>query len=161
MTMDGKVRTLELDRDLKEAISKKDRYGALTLPFVHAIQVVDPHRIDRNDVINGLFGQATVALRPNREQIHDRLRNGAWVAPGGSIHRTVSAVCVWSALEPWDFATLEPFTIHNPYTVNPLPADLLPWSQEVPDYSKNELILQPGKPIAEALGLAIDWFPND
>jgi hypothetical protein len=76
MTMDGKVRTLKLDRDLKEAVSKKDRYGALTLPFVHAIQVVDSHRIDRNDVINGLFGQATVRLGPNREQIHDRLPNG-------------------------------------------------------------------------------------
>ncbi len=41
MTMDRKVRTLELDRDLKDAVSKKDRYGVLTLPFVHAIQVVD------------------------------------------------------------------------------------------------------------------------
>jgi hypothetical protein len=161
MTTDGKVRTLELDRDLKEAVSKKDRYGALTLPFVHAIQVVDSHQIDRNDVINGLFGQATVRLGQNRKQILDRLRNGAWVAPGGSIHRTVSAVCVWSTLEPWNFVTLAPFTIHNPYAINPLQADLLPWAQEIPDHSKNELIMQPGKPIAEVLGLAIDWLPED
>lgn len=161
MTMDGKVRTLKLDRDLKEAVSKKDRYGALTLPFVHAIQVVDSHRIDRNDVINGLFGQATVALGPNREQIHARLRNGAWVAPGGSIHRIVSAVCVWSTLEPWNFVTLEPFTIHNPYAINPLQSDLLQWAQEIPDHSRNELVFQPGKPIAEVLGLPIDWIPED
>jgi hypothetical protein len=161
MTMDGKVRALKLDRDLKKAVSNKDRYGALTLPFVHAIQVVDPHRIDRNDVINGLLGQATVRLAPNLEQIHDRLRNGAWVGPGGAIHRTVSAVCVWSTLEPWNFVTLEPFTILNPYAINPLQADLLPWAQEVPDHSKNELILQPGKPIGEVLGLAIDWLPED
>jgi hypothetical protein len=161
MTMDRKVRTLELDRDLKDAVSKKDRYGVLTLPFVHAIQVVDQHRIDRNDVLNGLFGQATVALGPKLEHMHDRLPNGAWIAPGCRIHRTVSAVCVWSTLEPWHFVTLEPFTIHNPYALNPLPVGLLPCSQEVPDHSKNELILQPGKPIAEVLGLAIDWVPGD
>jgi hypothetical protein len=64
-------------------------------------------------------------------------------------------------LEPWHFATLEPFTIHNPYAINPLPANLLPWSQEVPDLVKNELILNPGKPIAEVLAIAIDWLPED
>jgi hypothetical protein len=161
MTMDRKVRILELDRDLEEAVSKKDRYGELTLPFVHAIQVVDRHRIDRYDVLNGLFGQATVALGPNLEQKHGRLRNGAWIAPEGPTHRTVSAVCVWSTMEPSHFAKLEPFTIHNPYAVNPLPAGLLPWSQELPDHSKNELILQRGKPIAEVLGLRIDWLTDD
>jgi hypothetical protein len=81
--------------------------------------------------------------------------------PGGSIHRIVSAVCVWSTLEPWDFVTLEPFTIHNPYAVNPLQTNLLPWSQEIANHSTNELILQPGKPMSEVLGLPIDWIPED
>ena len=161
MTTDGRVRELELDRDLKDAVSKKDRYGEMTLPFVHAIQVVDPHRIERSDVLNGLLGQATVRLGPNLQQIHERRRNGAWVAPEGVNHRNVSAVCVWSTLEPWDFVTLEPFTIHNPYARKPLHADLLPLSQEAVDHSKGELILQPGKPIAEVLGLPIDWLPED
>jgi hypothetical protein len=161
MTMDGRVRQLELDRDLKEAVSKKDRYGEVALPFVHAIQVVDPHRIDRNDVLNGLLGQATVRLGPNLQQIHERRRNGAWVSPGGASHRIVSAVCVWSTLEPWDFVMLEPFTFHNPYALNPLQADLLPMSQEVVDHTKGELILRPGKPIAEVLGLPLDWLPED
>ena len=161
MTMDGKVRTLKLDRDLKEAVSKKDRYGVLTLPFVHAIQVVDSHRIDRNDVINGLFGQATVRLGPNREQIHERLPNGAWVGRGGANHQIVSAVCVWSTVDPSNFVLLEPFTIHNPYAINPLQANVLPWPQEVANHSTNELILQPGKPMAEVLGLPLDWIPED
>ena len=161
MTMDNTVRTLELDRDLKEAVSKKDRYGNLALPFLHAIQVVDRHRIDRNDVINGLLGQATVALGPNLEQIHDRRPNGAWVGKGVAVHRVVSAVCVWSTLEPWHFIDLEPFTIHNPYAINPLPDDLLPWTQEVPNQSVNTLVPKPGKSIAEVLGLAKDWLPED
>jgi hypothetical protein len=57
--------------------------------------------------------------------------------------------------------TAVPRRAYLSYAIKPLQADLLPWSQEVPDHSKNELSLKPGKPIAEVLELAIDWLPED
>ena len=71
VTSQLRVRQLELDQDLKDAVVKKDRYGNLPLPFVVAAQVVDEHRIDRYDVMNGLIGQETVRLG----QIARRYRN--------------------------------------------------------------------------------------
>lgn len=161
MTSQHRARQLELDQDLKDAVVKKDRYGNLPLPFVVAVQVVDEHRIERYDVMNGLIGQETVRIGPNREAIPERLRNGAWVSRNGPARQTISAVAVWSTLEPWNFATLEPMMVHNPYPLNPLPNDLFPIRQEVIDREKSAFVEQMGKPISEVLGLAAEWLVED
>ena len=161
MTSNLCVRTLRLDEDLRDAVIKKDLYGKLTLPFVVAVQVVDEHRIQKYDVMNGLFGQETITIGPNRQARNERLRNGAWISSGGSIHSTVSSVSVWSTLEPWNFRTVEPIMVHNSYAVNPLPNQAFPTGQEVVDREKGRLLEQEGVPIAEVIGLAVNWLPDD
>jgi hypothetical protein len=115
VTSQLQARQLELDQDLREAVVKKDRYGDLPLPFVVAAQVVDEHRIDRYDVMNGLIGQLAMRAGQNRQAIEERLPNGAWFSRNGPARRNISAVVVWSTLEPWNFATLEPIMVHNPH----------------------------------------------
>ena len=87
--------------------------------------------------------------------------NGAWVSRNGPVRRTISAATVWSTLEPWNFATLEPIMVHNPYALNPLPNDLFPIRQEVIDQKKSAFVEQAGKPISEVLGLTADWLVED
>ncbi|MHB1675885.1 MAG: hypothetical protein ACYCSP_16795 [Acidobacteriaceae bacterium] len=87
--------------------------------------------------------------------------NGAWISPGGSIHTTVSAVSVWSTLEPRNFGTVQPIMVHNPYAVNALPDDAFPIKQVVVNKEEGKFVEQEGVAIAEILGLASAWLPED
>ena len=50
------------DESLRDGVAAKDRYGRLALPLVVAIQVIEEFRIEKIDVMNGLFGQEAFAV---------------------------------------------------------------------------------------------------
>jgi len=144
---------LTLDEELREAVMTKDRYGIMNLPFVVAAQVVNEFGIDEIAVLDGLLGQETLSRR--------RLPNGAWMSNGDPKHTNISAVMVWPTLDPWHVALIEPFVVHNPWAVNPLPNDAFPLPQHVVDRQTGNLVIQPGCTMSELLGLEPYWFPDN
>lgn len=161
MAMPMQARQLRLDEALKEAVVKKDRYGRLPLSLVVAVQVIDEFRIDRIDVMNGLFGPEAIGFDAQGQDRHGRVPDGAWVSPTGPRHRNVSAVMAWSTLDPWTFSSVEPIVVHNPHASVPLPSDTLLLAQHVIDRQREVLVVQAGASMEQILGLAKDWLPTD
>jgi hypothetical protein len=160
LTSPAGARRVSHDAYLKAAVTSKDRYGKLRLPFMIAVQIADEFPIDLYDVLNGLFGQETILVRRDGLQRVDRLQNGAWTSPQGPVHTTVSAAAVWSTLVPWSFASVEPIMVHNPRAENPFPKDGLPIYQHFVDLESGMVIRAPGQPIADALRLPEGWPPS-
>jgi len=161
ITMPMRTRRLTLDESLKDGVVAKDRYGRVALPLVVAIQVVDEFRIEKIDVMNGLFGPEAVIFDAQGQPRPDRVPDGAWVSPSGPRHRSISAVIAWSTLEPWNFANIEPIVVHNPYASVPLPYDTFPIAQHIVDRQRGVLVERPGASMEEVLGLAKNWVPDD
>jgi hypothetical protein len=152
--MPVRARRLDLDESLRDGVVAKDRYGTLALPLVVAAQVVEDFRIDKIDVMNGLFGPEAITVDAEGHTHPGRVPNGAWISPAGPIHRGVSAVMAWSTLEPWNFTRVEPIVVHNPYAI-------LPVAQHVVDRQRAVLVEQPGVSMEELLGLVKDWVTDD
>lgn len=161
LMMPMRARRLTLDESLRDGVAAKDRYGRLTIPLVIAIQVIEEFRIDKVDVMNGLLGPEAITVDAQGATRPARVPNGAWVSGSGPIHRTISAVMVWSTLEPWNFTRIEPIVVHNPYASNPLPNDVLPVAQNVVDYEHEVLREQTGVSMETVLRLAKDWAVDD
>lgn len=161
MTIPTQVRTLALDEQLRDAVTGKDRYGKVKLPFVIAVQVIDERRIEKYDVMNGLLGQETILIGSDQQTRTERILNGAWLSHTGPKHTSISAVLAWSTLDPWKFAAIEPIMVHNPYAAAPLSKDALAISQCVVDKDKGALVHEHGVSIANILGLQTDWLPED
>jgi hypothetical protein len=161
MMMPMRATQLNLDEQLRAAVVAKDRYGNVTLPLVVAAQVVNEFRLQRIDVMNGLIGQETITTDNQGTPRSERVPNGAWTSNRGPRHRTISAVMAWSKLDPWDFASVAPFIVHNPYATNPLSNDTFALTQHIVDQVQGVLVEQQGISIAEALGLETDWFHED
>jgi hypothetical protein len=58
--------------------------------------------------------------------------------------RKVSAVMIYTNLVIADARDQEPWIVHNPWATTPLPFDLLPLSQLVPDRTRNTLSKKEG-----------------
>lgn len=86
--MRGHMRQLRTHDDIRAAIEGKAReYGALELPFVIVINIMDDFCNDY-DVRNALFGEEQVVAteHPNGQVRHTwgtRVPNGAWRGQGG------------------------------------------------------------------------------
>ena len=161
MTMPVRARRLDLDESLRDGVAAKDRYGTLALPLVVAAQVVEDFRIDKIDVMNGLFGPEAITVDAEGNTHPGRVPNGAWISPAGPIHRGISAVMAWSTLEPWNFTRVEPIVVHNPYATSPLPNETFPVAKHVVDRQRAVLVEQPGVSMEELLGLVKDWVTDD
>lgn len=161
MTMPVRARRLDLDESLRDGVAAKDRYGTLALPLVVAAQVVEDFRIDKIDVMNGLFGPEAITVDAEGNTHPGRVPNGAWISPAGPIHRGISAVMAWSTLEPWNFTRVEPIVVHNPYATSPLPNETFPVAKHVVDRQRAVLVEQPGVSMEELLGLEKDWVTDD
>ena len=157
MTIPMQARQLTLDESLRDGVAAKDRYGRVALPLVVAIQLVDEFRVEKIDVMNGLFGQETISVDAEGRTCPGRVPNGAWISPNGPIHRGISAVMAWSTLEPWNFTRIEPTVVNNPYASLPLPNDTLPMSQHIVDRQRGVLVEQQGSSMEEIIGRAQDW----
>jgi hypothetical protein len=161
MTMPRRATWLTQDQSLRDGVAAKDRYGRLALPLVVAVQVIDEFGIDRIDVMNGLFGPEAIAVDTMGNTRPERVPNGAWVSPNGPVHRTISAVMAWSTLEPWNFTSIEPIVVHNPYATVSLPNNLLPVAQRIVDRHQGILVEQPGASMEDLLGLAKNWLRGE
>jgi hypothetical protein len=161
MTMPLHAMQLSLDKQVKEAVIKKDRYGDVTLPLVVAVQVIHDFAIKKIDVMDGRLGEEAISLDCNRRPQAVRVPNGAWFSPRGPKHTNISAVLAWPTLDPWKFTAVEPIVVHHPCAAHPLPYDTLPITQNVVDQEIRALVERAGVPMSEILGLAPHWMPED
>ncbi len=140
---------------------KATKYGRLDLPYVVAINILDELGVDDCDISNALFGeeQVTVLSRGNdlAQPVSGRRPNGFWHGPEGLQNRRVSAVLVVVNLYPWNIAKVTPIVWHNPWASHPMPRNIWPLPQRVPDSQNNQLLKLDGRKGRELLGLRPDW----
>jgi hypothetical protein len=161
MTMPMHAIQLNLDKEVKEAVIKKDRYGNVTLPLVVAVQVIHDFAIKKIDVMDGLLGEEAISLDCDRRPQAARVPNGAWFSPQGPKHTNISAVLAWPTLDPWKFTAIEPIVVHHPCAAHPLPPDTFPITQNVVDQNIRALVEQKGVAMSEILELPPHWMPED
>lgn len=161
MIMPEEFRIVENYKAIRAALaSKATKYGELDLPFVVAVNVIDDFA-DNIDVMNGLLGEENVAARRRPdgtiEQTEGRNPNGAWFGPSGPRNRRVSAVLMLLKLTPWTLITLTPELIHNPWAKRPLPSQIWPLHQMIPNMINHRMEYKPGVTAAHFLGLLNPW----
>ncbi len=155
------ARQLSLHEDVKKAVELKNRYGDLGLPFVVAINVTDEFHVDKIDVMNALFGEETVIFTGKEAVPGPRRPNGAWYTARGARNTKISAVMVYANLAAYNARSREPWIVHNPWAQFPLPFDLLPLSQFVPDQENRTMPERKGEPCSLFLGLPEGWPGKD
>lgn len=142
-------------------VSKATRYGDLDLPFVVAVNVIDPD-CDKTDIANGLFGQENVTFVQNAdgyvvESYSGRNPNGAWCGPSGPQNTRVSGALMAIGLSPWTIAKVTPVLWHNPWARATLPSDIWSLPQLVPDHEKGHMEECEGVNAAEVFQLGPNW----
>jgi hypothetical protein len=148
------------DDDVKWAVSLKNKYGDLDLPFLLAINVMAEF-CDQYDVMNGLFGHETVIFGPGGTRPGGRLHDGAWDGPRGPRNTSISAVMVYRDLKPWNMKDAVSWFVHNPWASRPLASAALPFAQLVPNYDTGVLVQQDGNSPGSCLGLPEPWPPRE
>jgi len=145
--------------------SKATKYGDLDLPFIVAVNGIDPF-CDETDIANGLLGQENVSLTldaDGRVVALDpgRNPNGVWYGPGGPQNTRVSGALVAAGLLPWTIMKVTPVLWHNPWAQNSLLPDIWALPQLVPDHEKAEMQKYEGVTVAQVLQLEPNWPEDD
>jgi hypothetical protein len=161
------MRLLRTHDDIRTAIEgKATKYGALELPLVVAVNVMDDF-CDDLDVRNALFGEEQLlAIRQPDGQWRDewgpRVPNGAWRGRNGPRNTLVSAVVVTHQLSPSNLRTRTAQFVHNPWAAHPLPAEALALTQVSVAPVDGRIHRRAGTSIADILGIAPVWpIPDD
>ena len=161
------MRLLRTHDDIRTAIEgKATKYGALELPLVVAVNVMDDF-CDDLDVWNALFGEEQLlAIRQPDGQWRDewgpRVPNGAWRGRNGPRNTLVSAVVVTHQLSPSNLRTRTAQFVHNPWAAHPLPAEALALTQVSVAPVDGRIHRRAGTSIADILGIAPVWpIPDD
>ena len=160
------MRMVRTNDDIRAAIEgKATKYGALDLPLVVAVNILDDF-CDDIDIWNALFGEEQlIAFRQAdgqwRDQWGPRVPNGAWRGRGGPRNTLVSAVAITHQISPSNLRTHAVELIHNPWAAHPLSPDALPLAQRdvLPD---GRIHRRDGNNAADVLGIPEPWpVPDD
>lgn len=165
--MPMEMRLLRTHDDIRIAVEgKATKYGALDLPLVVAVNIMDDFCEDL-DVWNALFGEEQlVAIRQVDGQWRDewgpRVPNGAWHGRSGPRNTLVSAVVVTHQLSPSNLRTHTVELIHNPWAAHPLSAESLQLAQRTVTVPSGQIHRQDGMSAADLLGIPEPWpVPDD
>ena len=145
--------------------SKATKYGDLDLPFVVAVNVIDPD-CDETEISNGLFGHENVTFVQDVDgrvvgSYLGRNPDGAWYGPSGPQSTRVSGALMAVGLSPWTIAKVTPTLWHNPWTKAPLASDIWSLPQLVPDREKEQMKKCEGLNAAEVFNLGPSWPEDD
>jgi len=160
--MPMEMRMLRTQDDIRAAVEEKaTKYGALDLPLVVAVNIMDDF-CDDIDVWNALFGEEQlVATRQADGQWRDewgpRVPNGAWHGRGGPRNTLVSAVAVTHQLSPSNLRTHAVELIHNPWAAHPLSAESLRLAQRTVAVPNGQIHRRDGVNAADLLGIPEPW----
>lgn len=159
----------EAQNSLQKALeSKADRYGALQLPYVIAVDVLAIDSLGCN-IGEALFGKEVALFDTQSEEVtltrspllpnRPRSENGLWFGRNGPRNQQVSAVLLVDELMPWAIAHKTPVLWHNPWADKPLDPALWRGPQMVPDMnvSSPHMQLRDGEQAHEIFHLPPDW----
>jgi hypothetical protein len=160
MPMD--VRMVRTHDDIRVAIEgKATKYGALELPLIVAVNVMDDfcHNID---ILNALFGEEqVVAVRQENGQWRDewggRVPNGAWRGHAGPRNTLVSAAVISNQLSPSTLRVCAVELVHNPWATHALPPDALQLPQRSVSLPDGHIHRCEGTLAADLLGVPEPW----
>jgi hypothetical protein len=160
MPMD--VRMVRTHDDIRVAIEgKATKYGAIELPLVVAVNVMDDFCSDI-DVLNALFGEEqVVAVRQENGQWRDewggRALNGAWRGHAGPRNSLVSAAVISNQLSPSTLRVCDVELVHNPWAAHALPPDALQLPQRRVSLPDGRIHRCEGTVVADLLGVHEPW----
>jgi hypothetical protein len=160
------MRLVRAHDDIRAAIDGKARkYGALGLPFVIAVNVMNDF-FDEVDKRNALFGeeQMTVTQTPDGQFHHDwgmRVPNGAWFGHRGPRNALVSAVFLTNQLMPWTLRSEAIELVHNPWATHPLALEAMPVLQQTVSLTDGVIHRHEGRGAADILGVPTPWPAPD
>lgn len=124
--------------------SKYGHYGDLRIPYILAINVVDPFA-DEESLLDALFGQEVWNLDLETDKTFvSRQPNGAWFGPNGPQKKRVSGICVFWRLRPENMHTVNPMIWHHPSANYPLDPELVRLPQQIPNRPKGFYELRRG-----------------
>ena len=152
------VRCMHTDEKLCRALNRKaSRYGTMKVPFLVAASLCE--MADERDFANALLGKEAfmVSVAGDSPPAPFRQPDGLWWGPKGPQNTRVSAVLLVAELFPWSVAARQPIVYHNPWAEHPLPPDILPLTQMLPDNAKGQYERCRGQPMHEILGLPEHW----
>jgi len=155
------IRWVDHRTAIRDAIIKKSgRYGVLDLPYIIAVNALEP--IDEIDIMEALFGkeQFTVAfsqnepLEPVRSEM-SRLPDGAWTSPYGPRYTRVSGVLLATRLSSWNVPRANLRLYHNPWAQRVYSSVLTRLPQAIPQDDCMKRI--DGESPRAILGLSPTW----
>ncbi len=115
--------------DIRRAIhDKNSKYGALNLPYIIAINVIDDFGFANWRSVNmALFGDFQIIFeRGGGKTTQTRARNGVW---SPTLHTRNSAVMMFLQLHCHNVSKRKPLLCHNPWTSKKLDEDIWPLRQ--------------------------------
>lgn len=154
----GGVQFVEEHISIRNAVVKKaNRYGALDLPFVVAVNAMGQFSSEEHADF-ALFGTETVMFRRNAEGGMDhrlqRNTDGVWYGPHGPRKTGVSAVLSTERLTPWSLSQRRARLFLNPWAARPLNP---PLAIDVRRAENNRMSQVRGRSPREILGVAEHW----
>lgn len=154
----GGVQFVEDHISIRNAVVKKaNRYGALDLPFVVAVNAMGQFSSE-DDADFALFGTEAVVFRRNADGGMDhrlqRNADGVWYGPHGPRKTGVSAVLSTEKLTPWSLGQRRARLFLNPWAARPLNP---PIGIDIRRVENNRLINVQGRSPREILGIAENW----
>ena len=144
----------------KAVRSKASKYGALSKPFLVAVNMESFH-LDRIDEMQALYGQEQYVFtvgQPGKEPKFQRAPNGAWYGNSGPEYTRVSGLWIFNDLSPYTVAVRRQTVYFNPWASLVLP-DIL---RSFPHASANESKMEwmDGVSLRDVFRLSEGW-PND
>lgn len=154
----GGVQLVEDYISIRNAVIKKaNRYGALDLPYVVAVNAMGQFS-DEDHADFALFGTEAVVFNRNvhGELNHRFQRNpdGVWYGPHGPRKTGVSAVLSVERLTGWSLSQRRARFFLNPWAARPL---TVPCALDIRRVENDRLIKQKSQSVREILGIAENW----
>lgn len=143
--------------DIRTALEKKaSKYGALDLPFVVGISVLE-HCDERLDANPAFYGTENFVFNFATGEAEQKglLRDGTWMGHKGPCNQNVSAVLLGSPIHPWNLATAPVRLWHHPFATRPYSSVLTAFPQAI--FRNGRVDFVPGRTLGDMLGLPANW----
>ena len=149
---------------IREAIIEKgNKYGDLDLPYVVAVNAIEP--IDEISIFEALYGKEEYLVdvsdvqRKVSEPKLKRVPDGAWTSPKGPRYTRISAVLMVSRLTTYNIPRSISCLYHNPWAQKPFQSVLSQLPQAIP-LANGEIKFETGISASTIFNISSAW-PED
>src|SRR5439155_20762968 len=134
------------------------KYGVLGVPYVIAVNVL-PYGATRDEIMEALFGDEKQVIRFSQGRPIDsrteRTPNGVWTLHGGPRYTRLSAVLMFSGLQPWTVGKATECLYDNPWAKFPYKSALTRLARGIA--VDDRMHWEEGEPLTSILNLPPNW----